>query len=275
PWVNTPRIFTYRLGVYPPHITGRMLESFGEIDPVGFILRKDYVPPIGVLGRNLIHTLKRHKKRCMGDPLYLVQRLLSRKVGPRLKYARSDRRGVTPHHILYMIMKILRMRIVDGIMSAFRCVLNMENVARKEIEDPAFINECVEKNFAFLKSLPPIFHTLVFQRNKRELRVTSRNKRELRVTSRNKRELRVTSRNKREFRVTLRNKRESRVTSRNKRELRVTSRNKSIASNFEKQKRIESNFEKQKRIPSNFEEQKRIESYFEKQKRIREASRNK
>ncbi|GBM28100.1 hypothetical protein AVEN_176596-1 [Araneus ventricosus] len=92
------------------------------------------------------------------------------------------------------------MRIVDDIRSLFRCVRNMENVTRKEIEDPAFINECVEKNFAFLKSLPnslpPIFHTLVFQRNKRELKATSRNKREVRVTSRNKRESGVTLRNK-------------------------------------------------------------------------------
>ncbi|GBN71559.1 hypothetical protein AVEN_99085-1 [Araneus ventricosus] len=30
----------------------------------------------------------------------------------------------------------------------------MENVTRKEIDDPAFINKCVEENFAFLKSLP-------------------------------------------------------------------------------------------------------------------------
>ncbi|GBN78891.1 hypothetical protein AVEN_245230-1 [Araneus ventricosus] len=93
-----------------------------------------------------------------------------------------------------MIMKILRMRIVDGIRTSFLCVRIMENVTRKEIEDPAFINECVEKNFAFLKSLPPIFRTLVFQRNKRELRVTSRNKRALRVTSRNRRVSRVTKR---------------------------------------------------------------------------------
>ncbi|GBO30965.1 hypothetical protein AVEN_216589-1, partial [Araneus ventricosus] len=70
-----------------------------------------------------------------------------------------------------MIMKILR---IDGIRSSFRCVRNMGIVAREEIEDPLFINECAEENFAFLKSvpnsLPPIFHTLVFQRNKRELR---------------------------------------------------------------------------------------------------------
>ncbi|GBM96611.1 hypothetical protein AVEN_229801-1 [Araneus ventricosus] len=99
------------------------------------------------------------------------------------------------------------MRIVDGIRSSFRCVRNMENVTRKEIDYPAFISECVEKNFAFLKSLPsslpPIFPTLEFQKNKRELRVTSRN----RETSRNERELRVTKRN----RETSRNKRVTRV----------------------------------------------------------------
>ncbi|GBM77976.1 hypothetical protein AVEN_239502-1 [Araneus ventricosus] len=101
--------------------------------------------------------------------------------------------GVTPNHILYMIMKILRMRIVDGVRSSFRCVRSMENVTRKEIQDPAFIKECVEKNLAFWKSLPPIFHTLVFQRNKRELRVTKKNKRVSRVTKR----IREASRNTR------------------------------------------------------------------------------
>ncbi|GBO26426.1 hypothetical protein AVEN_76983-1, partial [Araneus ventricosus] len=45
------------------------------------------------------------------------------------------------------------MRIADGIKSLFRCVRIMENVTRKEREDPAFINECVEKNFSFLESL--------------------------------------------------------------------------------------------------------------------------
>ncbi|GBM29985.1 hypothetical protein AVEN_167455-1 [Araneus ventricosus] len=129
------------------------------------------------------------------------------------------------------------MKIADGVRSSFRCVRNMENVIRKEIEDPAFINGCVEKNFAFLKSLPnslpPICHTLVFQRNKRELRAISRNKRELGVTSKNKRELRATSSNKRELRITSKNKRELRATSRNKRELGVTLKNNNIASNKE------------------------------------------
>ncbi|GBN80082.1 hypothetical protein AVEN_54680-1 [Araneus ventricosus] len=48
------------------------------------------------------------------------------------------------------------MRIVDGIRGLFRCVRNMENVTWKEIEDPAFINECVEKIFAFAANFPYI-----------------------------------------------------------------------------------------------------------------------
>ncbi|GBM18706.1 hypothetical protein AVEN_9000-1 [Araneus ventricosus] len=143
----------------------------------------------------------------------VVQRLLSRKVGPRVKYAGVIAEELLHNTFPYMIMKILRMRIVDGIRSSFRCVRNMENVTRKEIEDPTFINECVEQNFASLKSLPPIFHTLVFYRNKRGLRVTSRNKRVSRVTKR----IREVSRNKRELRVTMRN----RGTSKNKRVTRV------------------------------------------------------
>ncbi|GBM46747.1 hypothetical protein AVEN_144932-1, partial [Araneus ventricosus] len=69
----------------------------------------------------------------------VVQRLLSHKVGPGVKYA-----AVIAEHIFYMIVKILRMRIADGMRSSFWCVRNMENVTRKEIEDSAFINECVE-----------------------------------------------------------------------------------------------------------------------------------
>ncbi|GBM42779.1 hypothetical protein AVEN_81598-1 [Araneus ventricosus] len=107
------------------------------------------------------------------------------------------------------------MRIVDGIRSSFRYVRNMENVTWKEIEDLAFVNECVDKNFAFLKSLPnslpSIFDTSVSQGNKRELRVTLRNKRESRVTLRKKRVSRVTK----IIREASRNKGESRVTKKN------------------------------------------------------------
>ncbi|GBM88404.1 hypothetical protein AVEN_91097-1 [Araneus ventricosus] len=114
------------------------------------------------------------------------------------------------------------MRSVDGVRSSFWCVRNMENVTRTEIEDPAFINECVEKNFVSLKSLsnslPPISHTLVFQKNKRELRVTSKNKS---IASNFEKQKSIVS-------------------------------NKANPRSFEKQKRIASNKEK----PRNFEKQK-------------------
>ncbi|GBM05129.1 hypothetical protein AVEN_197695-1 [Araneus ventricosus] len=102
------------------------------------------------------------------------------------------------------------MRIVDGKRSSFRCVRNMGKVSRKEIQDPTFINACAEKNFAFLKSLTnslsPIFHTLIFQRNKR-------------IES----NFEEQKRNESNFEEQKRNE-----------------------SNFEEQKRNESNFEKQK-----------------------------
>ncbi|GBN26165.1 hypothetical protein AVEN_33959-1 [Araneus ventricosus] len=123
------------------------------------------------------------------------------------------------------------MRIVDGIRSSFWCVRNLENVTRKDVEDPAFINECVKKNFAFLKSLPnslpSIFHKLVFQRNKSELIITFRNKRESRVTPRNK----------------------------------------SIASNLQKQMSIASN----KENPRSFRKQKRIASNNDKLRETKES----
>lgn len=67
---------------------------------------------------------------------------------------RSDRRGVTPEHILYMAMKIMRLRVVQGIYSMFRCMPQTANITRKMLEDRTFLDECVDKNLAFLKSVP-------------------------------------------------------------------------------------------------------------------------
>lgn len=67
---------------------------------------------------------------------------------------RSDRRGVTPEHILYMAMKIMRLRVVEGIYSMFRCIRQTGNITRKMLEGRTFLDECVDKNLAFLKSLP-------------------------------------------------------------------------------------------------------------------------
>ncbi|XP_047519209.1 uncharacterized protein LOC125059060 isoform X2 [Pieris napi] len=67
---------------------------------------------------------------------------------------RSDRRGATPQKILYVAMKILRLRMVDGIYSTFRKVPVTENVTRRMLEDPEFLKEFGIQNLAFMKSVP-------------------------------------------------------------------------------------------------------------------------
>lgn len=67
---------------------------------------------------------------------------------------RRDRRGATPQKILYDAMKILRLRMVDGIYSTFRHVSITENVTRRMLEDPAFLQDFVVQNLAFMKSVP-------------------------------------------------------------------------------------------------------------------------
>lgn len=66
---------------------------------------------------------------------------------------RRDRRGVTPHHILYMAMKILRIRVSEGLYLAFRAS-DMEHTTRKMIEDKDYIESCIDTNLSFMKSIP-------------------------------------------------------------------------------------------------------------------------
>jgi hypothetical protein len=67
---------------------------------------------------------------------------------------RRDRRGVTPDHVLYMAMKIMRLRVTQGIQHVFRCIPENESITRGYLEDRTFVAERVEKNFFFLKSIP-------------------------------------------------------------------------------------------------------------------------
>jgi hypothetical protein len=67
---------------------------------------------------------------------------------------RKDRRGVTPHHILYVAMKILRLRLTQGMFSTFKCTGDMSTVTKKMIEDKQFLEQCIERNLSFLKSIP-------------------------------------------------------------------------------------------------------------------------
>ncbi|GFS90931.1 helitron_like_N domain-containing protein [Trichonephila clavipes] len=66
----------------------------------------------------------------------------------------TDRRDATPDQVLYMAMKMLRIRVVEGIYNMFRCVKQTESITRKMLEDRNFMDECIDKNFVFLKSIP-------------------------------------------------------------------------------------------------------------------------
>jgi hypothetical protein len=66
----------------------------------------------------------------------------------------SDRRGVTPQHVLYMAMKILCIGVRDGIYNMFRCVRTTENITRRMIEDREYVERLVDTNLDFLKTIP-------------------------------------------------------------------------------------------------------------------------
>ncbi|EDS42392.1 conserved hypothetical protein [Culex quinquefasciatus] len=66
---------------------------------------------------------------------------------------RRDRRGAKPTHILYMGVKIMRLRVHDGVSSSFR-VQGTNNVTRAQLSDPQFMQSLIERNFAWLKSIP-------------------------------------------------------------------------------------------------------------------------
>jgi hypothetical protein len=63
---------------------------------------------------------------------------------------RRDRRGVTPQHILYIAMKIFRLRVSEGLYAAFRCVGETEHITKRMIEDKEYLEACIEINLTFL-----------------------------------------------------------------------------------------------------------------------------
>jgi hypothetical protein len=67
---------------------------------------------------------------------------------------RKDRRGVTPQHIVYMSMKLLRLRVSEGLYATFRCVGGTERVTKRMIEDKEYLESCIQKNLSFLVSIP-------------------------------------------------------------------------------------------------------------------------
>ncbi|CAI6361504.1 unnamed protein product [Macrosiphum euphorbiae] len=67
---------------------------------------------------------------------------------------RSDRRGTMAHHLLYMAMKIMRLRVRDSLTVAFKHIGNDTKITKDQILDENFPNGCVESNLAFLRSIP-------------------------------------------------------------------------------------------------------------------------
>ncbi|CAG9840456.1 unnamed protein product [Diabrotica balteata] len=59
---------------------------------------------------------------------------------------RSDRRGVSPHHLLYMAMKIMRIRVRDALKDA--------GITKEQLQNPNYLQGCVESQLAFLRSIP-------------------------------------------------------------------------------------------------------------------------
>lgn len=67
---------------------------------------------------------------------------------------RKDRRGVDPYHLLYMAVKIMRLRVRDCLTIAFKHVGKNTNITKKQVQSEEYIHNCIESNLAFLRSIP-------------------------------------------------------------------------------------------------------------------------
>ncbi|GFW10040.1 helitron_like_N domain-containing protein [Trichonephila clavipes] len=65
-----------------------------------------------------------------------------------------DRHGVTPQPLLYMAIKIIRLRVRDSLTVAFKHVGKKANNIRQQIGSEEYINGCIENNLAFLRGIP-------------------------------------------------------------------------------------------------------------------------
>ncbi|XP_076545681.1 uncharacterized protein LOC143305536, partial [Osmia lignaria lignaria] len=66
---------------------------------------------------------------------------------------RRDCRGATPDHVLYMALKIMRIRM-QGMRHLFRNVAGMSNMTRKMIEDKQYLERTVKCDMSFLRTVP-------------------------------------------------------------------------------------------------------------------------
>jgi hypothetical protein len=67
---------------------------------------------------------------------------------------RSDRRGATPEHILYMATKIMRLRLYRDLTLTIKTKRDTVGITRDMIEDKQMMDRFIQKDAAFLKSIP-------------------------------------------------------------------------------------------------------------------------
>lgn len=67
---------------------------------------------------------------------------------------RSDRRGVTPQHLLYLAMKMMRIRIRDTLSIAFKHFGKRTTITKEQIVSGDYVKGCIESNLAFLRLIP-------------------------------------------------------------------------------------------------------------------------
>ncbi|XP_058445649.1 uncharacterized protein LOC131426905 [Malaya genurostris] len=64
---------------------------------------------------------------------------------------RRDRRGAKPQHLLYVAMKILRLRVSEGLQLTFKCMATA-NITRAMLSDKEFLEKCVDRNLSLSAS---------------------------------------------------------------------------------------------------------------------------
>ncbi|XP_042146305.1 uncharacterized protein LOC120843399, partial [Ixodes scapularis] len=67
---------------------------------------------------------------------------------------RSDRRGATPQHVLYMAMKVFTHRVAGDMCVAFRNIKALETLTKQQLLDKDFVQQAVEHDMAFMHGIP-------------------------------------------------------------------------------------------------------------------------
>ena len=68
--------------------------------------------------------------------------------------SRTYRHAVMPHHLLYVGMKIIGLRVRNLLNVAYKFIGKDTHIIRQQIESEEYINSCIKSNHAFLKSTP-------------------------------------------------------------------------------------------------------------------------